>query len=807
MTHTIIAPQHYHEEFKRELLQNKKHLLNIMVRDFDFVFFSPQTSARELELDIFHALTTIETSTLSSIIGFPKTVDMLINFSKELLLYNIDPNDLPQNTPLQRDIYACVLVVLEYLSKPEVPQGTFTIYENGLSYAQKSFLRLNNLPTVETPARAPQSIRYRVALNLRTEIEATIQDILLQKLDNAVVAMPNLDAALPLIESILPRYGVSYHFYDDDQDLVSKHFRALFEFSLNPSTETLINVLKSNALNFYNFESYLLLIDHFKLELSDILSDFPVLDESWPRDLYRHYINVTENLEAFQTVLQTLAAPSIDDAMIVAYNTLCNIYPMRNLTPLKSLITQSLTLYTENTLPFFYRYVENLKSANTKLNTIQFVDMRQLPLQPVENLYILNLTAKTFPATSSHTGIIDESYLNKVCEYPTLDKRTQDTLSQQMRIFNISDNLTLSFASSTYEGKSIEPSYPVDTFCKQNNVSLLPWRIQQVLSRKQTVHRLSPEIANTLFLDDGRIRGSISSFQLYTQDPYQFFIERGLKLKKPEPFALNPLILGTFNHAVMESLHIDKDVQDLHVIKNSFSPRDLKSQLIFKRNDDMMTRNINFVLNSIDSSKFEPSMSEKHFEDSSLFPSITLKGIIDRIDVNNDNILIVDYKSSAQSLAQKKVQSGEQLQLLTYAMIGHRKFNKDVLGVFYFGFTDKNNKISRRDFKPASGVVTLEHDPEEAWKQNKRYSGWYFQSPDDSFENVEYYGGLRQLKSGEISTFRKPYDFIKVSNLLTDVYAQITTQILNGVIDADRLDFEIDPNLNLKQGDDTNDSI
>ena len=49
--------------------------------------------------------------------------------------------------------------------------------------------------------------------------------------------------------------------------------------------------------------------------------------------------------------------------------------------------------------------------------------------------------------------------------------------------------------------------------------------------------------------------------------------------------------------------------------------------------------------------------------------NVNIRGIIDRIDLYQDLIRIIDYKSSVLSISEEEVKQGLRLQMLTYMMI------------------------------------------------------------------------------------------------------------------------------------------
>jgi len=67
-------------------------------------------------------------------------------------------------------------------------------------------------------------------------------------------------------------------------------------------------------------------------------------------------------------------------------------------------------------------------------------------------------------------------------------------------------------------------------------------------------------------------------------------------------------------------------------------------------------------------------------------PPIRFVGVIDRVDVLDKNISIIDYKSSQTDFTLDSIELGFISQILTYALACELMFNKkseDILGIFY----------------------------------------------------------------------------------------------------------------------------
>lgn len=216
---------------------------------------------------------------------------------------------------------------------------------------------------------------------------------------------------------------------------------------------------------------------------------------------------------------------------------------------------------------------------------------------------------------------------------------------------------------------------------------------------------IRPELIEKLFGQDLKL--SISQIEKYYSNPYEYFLQYGLRLKTRKQFVVDAALSGVYYHAIFE-----KVVNQL--IDQSKKFRDLSNQQL-----ENITRQIS--MNLTESADFEILRSDAHFqavgqslvndvsstiqlmrqantlndaqpvrteaifgrldqqsENSALSGldftlanghKIFLRGKIDRIDAQDLDRLfstIVDYKSNGKSFDFRDAYVGTELQLLTY---------------------------------------------------------------------------------------------------------------------------------------------
>ena len=238
---------------------------------------------------------------------------------------------------------------------------------------------------------------------------------------------------------------------------------------------------------------------------------------------------------------------------------------------------------------------------------------------------------------------------------------------------------------------------------------------------------------------------SISKVSDYEKNPYLFFVKRILGVKEETKVELDSLLMGRFFHAVMSDdrvvnfivrsgSKIDIDIISDEDIVSRFNIRQVVNEVIYNNtsSDVVDVLNIISMLNTHDYilqnminrltiaiaveikyyaiTKFTPTFLEKEFSleihndvircreldsnkvvEKSLskkydIPSINFVGFIDRVDVLEKNISVIDYKSSKTDFSLESLELGFISQILTYSLACEMLFNKkseDILGIFY----------------------------------------------------------------------------------------------------------------------------
>lgn len=195
---------------------------------------------------------------------------------------------------------------------------------------------------------------------------------------------------------------------------------------------------------------------------------------------------------------------------------------------------------------------------------------------------------------------------------------------------------------------------------------------------------------------------SVSRLEKYSECPFSYFVQYGLKAEERMEYDFTPPDLGTFVHNILEIFskelkkdrlgwrdidesYIDGKVSNIVDDMIEFIPGYiLNSSSRYKylayRLKKLVTSSVEVVAFHIKSGSFEPSDYEVQFGKDSKYPpikivledgeEISLVGQIDRIDEfdkgDEKYIRIVDYKSGSKTMSLVDVYHGLQLQLMVY---------------------------------------------------------------------------------------------------------------------------------------------
>ena len=340
------------------------------------------------------------------------------------------------------------------------------------------------------------------------------------------------------------------------------------------------------------------------------------------------------------------------------------------------------------------------------------------------------------------------------------------------------------------------------------------------LKRDKKAEKLTEENVKSLYGE--KLTGSVSRFELFSECPFAYFVQYGLKAeerKSPAPEATDTgsllhLVIETFSKKVYFSQRSFRDITEEECKKLIFSIVDeiIKDSFIEKlysenklasftaRLKNLALRSATAVCEHVKRGAFEPCAFEFSFGENGDSAPITVTlpnggelsvtGKIDRVDAleKNDKIYIkiIDYKSGNKSFSLSDVYNRLSLQLTVYmTAILAESDNKKAAGMFYFRLSDP---VTEQKGKQEEGNLS-----EEIIKKYKM-SGLVL-SEEEIFDLIEsgnesgYFATIPIYKkkdggaSEKLSSCATEREFEILKSYVKSVLSDIGNDIFSGVTD------------------------
>lgn len=809
MRKTYIVPASNVRSFQHDLVKNNDVLMGVQVLPFEACCLESPLTSKQIEIHCFEAIQNNSFSLLELSLKSPSLIKDLINFRIDMKCYDLDLSCLPQTTQREKELYHAFSIIEPYIPSLSLPPGTIYYSLEGLSHAQIAFLSKSNALPLSPSQKSPSKLEAFEALNFRQELEGAMQYILSHHFDNAVIALFNYESVIPYVESCFQRYGVNVSYQNRLFDIVKHQMLAFIKQYTSQDLASTLALIESGALGLKKSYKLLRYIHHYKLHLNQLVEPFNyALDTkmSIVRDIIDLQKEIQDDAQILRHYLLEIQEMSLNDFIVYALNRLSELHPF-DTKPLLRYVQEVYPFITRDSLPVVIKHIQALKDNPKQSLSIQVVDVNAIPSQIDVPLIILGLSSKAYPNLSSLSGVLDESYVKQIKGFPTLEARNKFNLELKRSIFRKADHLVLSFPHATYEGKALEGAYDAEVLLSQYNIKPKPWSIQEALNGLKPSLKLDPMLARALYERDGKIVGSVSSLELYVQDPLQHFIKHGLRLQEPPSYKLDERLFGTLNHSYFERSLNGKNTNLWDDYASYLPLDDATLSLVREINDEVLQFHHDNLSQAIQTTSFKPTYFETRFENESFFEGFEFNGVIDRIDVADDHLLIVDYKSSNHVLQSNEILLGHQLQLLTYALMARLRYNMPIQGVFYYSLNKNTITQNGPSYSKTKGISSSNPVTIQDLQKAHSYKGWFFDEPDDRFTQADFYTGLMlRKKDDSFYIFGKPYDIEKVKVYFVALYDYLKQQLLNGELDVNKFNLPLFDNYSFKQGGDEDES-
>lgn len=628
--------------------------------------------------------------------------------------YQIDLTNLPEVLDIEKEKKELLLWM-----------DTLPLYRPYRQPKAQPFDQLTYTPHLYTPYQInhlkdhqllqPKTIqpRFKVAyqaLNSSQEIESVAQYLQQHQLKNVLILHGSLNEVAFDFVRYFSQYNLDFDLSYQTANKTTQIFINLVQLTLAPNLDNLINLLALFPFGQSRSQQDLLLyLQQYQPDWEQLPTLNTIENLSSLKELdARQYASLVRLEKSAQAALKTMypLLEKLDHQHLLSSCFEVLKKTTQNQTSILSLKNQLEGLFTQEPQTLNLEVLNGLLQPSTTHHiegeNIYIASLQDLPPVNFETIILMGLTKNNYPITSIFKGFFDELYAAKIHGFPSLEQR-QRLLNQQFEtIFTMSERLIYSTHRIDHDGKSIEQSFELDQQLEKEQLAWTDWPYLETTGQPLAIQPLSPEVVESLVFKDGKLPGSVSSFETYFNCSYQYFFEYLLYIRPPRQLDTDVALMGTIAHDVFEQLIEDLPDSYLNVDGTTLQQYLEKYQRVFFQLYPYRIRYFSHVfqlveLNLLETLKrlaqiaplnkeFKPLVSEFSFKnETSIDPDniLHLNGFIDRIDQSKDGLIILDYKSSDQALSASSIYNGQQLQLILYGIIASKRLNLPLLGVYY----------------------------------------------------------------------------------------------------------------------------
>lgn len=361
-----------------------------------------------------------------------------------------------------------------------------------------------------------------------------------------------------------------------------------------------------------------------------------------------------------------------------------------------------------------YRF--HKQERNKKKDVIHITSIENAKTATKKHIFVLGMNETIFPTRIKDTGLLlDEDILllrqHHISTPFTSLERLGMIYNDILKAFSCPYlSLTLSYSLTTLSNETRLPSslykqfekmydlkplvknkyLPIDDYyltgAKYKQKKILNDHIDSYQKSKNQPVMIDQKIIKNIY----NPTLSVSQIETYNKCPYLYFIQYGLNIYPLKDQELKPNELGSLVHYILSvNLDKDKDIDDLvhyYLSKNEILKQKIESSSINQYFIEQLKKDIDITLDVLktinEQSLFEIHSLEEKVEDT--IHELHFKGFVDRVDIYNNTISIIDYKSSSKDIDLNLVMQGFNIQMLLYLKMMTKKYQKDPGAVLYF---------------------------------------------------------------------------------------------------------------------------
>jgi ATP-dependent helicase/nuclease subunit B len=764
---------------------------------------------------------------LNKSLNYPSAVDECIAFMDTMAEENMGLSDLPDTSKKDKELKQ-LLTLLNPDQHPKAISYTqfkhkqfnhsIKIIPSFQSYASQR--QINHLidkgaEAYPIPRTSTQFEAY-YAKNPRMEAYGIVQKIAQSKVpfDKTIIVCLDPETIEPLTQ-YLAQLNIPYTYQKNKNLMEARQFVDCLNFIQDPTMDALLKVIKSGFIKSPHTLQLLQYIEIAAPTLSDFNQSFTHLKDTlyendiWDKRSIKHLLEIERKSEELRPYYLSLinfeSTASLQDnlkQLFILFSSQSKNYSA--LSQIRECLQTSLdSLSDANYLPYLIHQLEQLSESETREQGIQIVSLTDAMIPFMDQMFVLGCSSKNYPQYPTQSGFFDETYFNQ-CISDSKSERYLWHMTQLETIFTLSKYTCFSYSVGNYEGKGASLSFEIEDFLKRHHgPSFTPLPLIEAEVKHEREFKLDPTIAKQLFFKHDGLYGSVSSFESFFRCPYQYYLKSGLKLYIQKPFTIDNSLMGTISHAVFEQSvkkankdypnfgirHLD-DILDpmFNDLKNLYPKQVYRINSIQTRAKHTILESLNFFKKLEENTDYSPYQVEVEFNQSIEIEQskhVHLKGFIDRVDARDTYFRIIDYKSSAKSLTEKSVLSGNKLQLPTYALFGKELFDKIASGIYYASFGQTSSiPIEPFTYAKTKGITELSKDDyEQDYLKERKWEGYTLDDESNQDKTASYIKGLK-LKNGTV-TRNKQYSIDLLNQALRDLYTLLYHSLEEGFIEKD----------------------
>lgn len=451
------------------------------------------------------------------------------------------------------------------------------------------------------------------------------------------------------------------------------------------------------------------------------------------------------------------------------------------------------------------------KKKNESEDALRVINLNEI-YDKDKYYYILGINQNVIPKIHEEQGLIDDETKKELGLFTSKDlnkiekEKVIDVLTNYPHIYasyKLRDNLNTYYPSSIIFDLNIEvikDDKPKLNYSNKYNKLLLSELLDNYINYNDEDERINilypnyPELEYKTYNNaytkikyqkienylKKHITLSYSSMNNYFLCPFKFYIQNILKLNTNEETF--PIIIGNLFHHTLQNLY-NKDFDLDKYYTNYLKDKALTSKELFfaSKLKDVIKKDIE-VINMQDShSRFQTKLTEKKIAIQKDFKlKTTFVGIVDKISILDDYIIITDYKTGNIETTLDNINDGLNLQLPTYIYLIKNGF-------------DKNKKIVGFYLQKLLNNISLDGNQEDN-KKDLKLNGYtindenIIEKIDDNYENSEVIKGMKKNKDG--FNARAKLISEKEIDLIEKIVDRNVTKVIKAIENAD---FKINP--------------